>query len=73
MMDWSENSISSTSYKVACARCVHREIKKNLETTNESNRLLNPLCVLAAGRLFGGTIDMECSCCNAVALDRRKA
>jgi hypothetical protein len=38
MMDWSESSSFSISWTAACARCVHQEIKENLETANESRR-----------------------------------
>ncbi|WP_145984311.1 hypothetical protein [Bradyrhizobium nitroreducens] len=34
MMDWSESQIFSIIWTVACARRVHREIKKNLATVS---------------------------------------
>jgi hypothetical protein len=33
MMDWNESRSISNSWVIACARCVHREIKENLGTT----------------------------------------
>ena len=41
MMDWSESSIFSKCWKAVCARCVHREIKENLATTNVSVQRIN--------------------------------
>jgi hypothetical protein len=32
MMDWSESRRISNSWMIACARCVHRDIKENLGT-----------------------------------------
>jgi hypothetical protein len=46
MMDWSESSIFSVGLKAACARRVHREIKKNLITANVSRP-----CEMGLGRL----------------------
>src|SRR5216683_377569 len=40
-MDWNENSSFSNSWKAACARCVHREIKENLNTANMRGRWLS--------------------------------
>ena len=36
MMDWNESLSLSITQRAACARCVHREIKENLETANVS-------------------------------------
>ena len=56
MMDWSESSSVSTSYKASCARRVHWKIKKNpvtakLHTVGPTGIADIPSAFDAAGRL----------------------
>jgi hypothetical protein len=44
MMDWNESFGFSIAWMAVCARRVHREVKQNLETPNESRRCKHPGC-----------------------------
>jgi hypothetical protein len=64
MMDWTESSGFSNSWRAACARCVHREIKENPTTTNVS-RLSWTRCGVIGGQVFERRVEGLAANCRS--------